>query len=37
MEGAFSTTLIHRDPDYARAAGRTAAIIVTMATEQPME
>jgi len=28
MEGAFSTMLIHRDPDYIRVAGQTAAALV---------
>lgn len=28
MEGAFSTMLIHRDPDYIRLAGETAAALV---------
>lgn len=28
MEGAFSTMLIHRDPDYIRVAGETAAALV---------
>ena len=28
MDGAFSTMLIHRNPDYAEAAGRAAATLV---------
>ena len=29
MEGAFSAMLIHRDPDYIRVAGQTAAVLVS--------
>ena len=29
MEGAFSAMLIHRDPDYIRVAGETAAALVS--------
>jgi len=34
MEGAFSTMLIHRDPDYIRVAGETAAMLVKARTQE---